>query len=64
MSINLLFLDVLNAAINGCELDVKSPISLSEYEQRFNLAEKHKLLPLVFDKLYDTYPYEKMSSMK
>ncbi|MDO4747541.1 MAG: nucleotidyltransferase family protein [Eubacteriales bacterium] len=59
MSINLLFLDVLNAAINNREFDVKSPISLSEYVQLFNLAEKHKLLPLIFDKLYATYPYDK-----
>ncbi|MBQ6626226.1 MAG: nucleotidyltransferase family protein [Ruminococcus sp.] len=59
MSINLLFLDVLNAAINNREFDVKSPISLSEYVELFNLAEKHKLLPLIFDKLYATYPYDK-----
>ncbi|MBQ7133532.1 MAG: nucleotidyltransferase family protein [Ruminococcus sp.] len=59
MSINLLFLEVLNAAINNREFDVKSPISLSEYGELLNLAEKHKLLPLVFDKLYDTYPYDK-----
>ena len=59
MSINLLFLDVLNSAINNREFDVKSPISLSEYVELFNLAEKHKLLPLIFDKLYATYPYDK-----
>lgn len=59
MSINLLFLDVLNSAINNHGFDAKSPVSSSEYVELFNLAEKHKLLPLVFDKLYDTYPYDK-----
>lgn len=59
MSVNMLFLDVLKSAINDYDYDIKSPLSVFEYEQLFDLAEKHKLLPLVFDKLYDTYPYDK-----
>lgn len=54
-----MFLQALDAAINNRKLDIKSALSSAEYAQIFNLAEDHKVLPLVFDKLYDTYPYDK-----
>lgn len=56
--INRLFLQILKAEINGEELHKDIKFSREETDELLRLAQVHRVLPLVFDKVHDRLCWE------
>ena len=54
-----IFLRLLSAALNGEKPVTDTKLSKEGWSKVFLLAEKHRLLPLMYDCLYENYPFDK-----
>lgn len=55
---NCLFLEILKTAINGEDLPCEVSLSREETDEILRKAELHRVLPIIYDKVYAVCPYD------
>lgn len=52
MDIRILFLQAVKASLEGKALEVSEEVSFEEWEQFFEIAKQHNVLPMVYESIY------------